>query len=237
MRTIEIIFWGMACFQKTDGGFRVMLPDGRTNNLPGVETHYPCYWIRPSGKPPKNKKGTWFTNGENNFLMFLPGDLTITGLNATPMVTTDFDDRLPSLTKSDSAFTLASRSNRESMLELTIDRGVLSAHKFPKGAIGTKWTVQAEDNADVVFDCGITSLTLDPATVQVTIANSARSDMMMPGHNHFRLYRKLATVKEGALEVTEPLIPPQKGGAAIIDQPPDFGIDSPFVDCSNSFYP
>jgi hypothetical protein len=234
MRTLEIIFWGMACFYVDEdaGTVDVILPDGRYNNPSGVETHYPMLWLRPTDKPPV-KGRIWYEYMVNNFAIINPCDLVISGIKATPLDTTMLDDRLPSLTKADKSFALANRMSRQSIMEMTIDRGTLSAHEFPKGAIAVKWVVEVENT--VTLDFGMTFLKLHPDTEQITIANAARSSMMMP--QHFVLYRKLATVKKGTLNQKAPKVAPQKGGATIIDPPPDFSVASPFVDCSGAGYP
>lgn len=57
MRTIEIIFWGLALFIPQQNGYRVLLPDGR--NVVGIPPHRPVIDIRPTEAKPKPVWGTW----------------------------------------------------------------------------------------------------------------------------------------------------------------------------------
>jgi hypothetical protein len=233
-RQLDIVFYGMTCFDAVDGGYRVLLPDGRDAASMGIPVHNAAIWIRNRDK---TAAARWdWPSQDNDFLIGDPCELQVTGANATELDTSGFEERLANLTDSDPNFTLADEP--EAVVEMFIDRGTLTAHQFPTGMILVKWRVEIEDNSVLRFDAGRNWIEVPPDADQVVIANAGTTSERSQRSrvSHFRLFRKLATEKTGNLEPQPPRTRPQQFGVALIQPSHNYMIArSPRVDCSGVF--
>ena len=224
MRTIEIIFWGLALFVPQQGSYLVLIPDGSNAQTIGVPSHLPAIQILPASAQPV-EKWSWAKNiAQNKFSIEQPcRTLKITGLSptVTPADDSNFDDRLPNVKDSDPNFQLS--PSRQSMAEMAITHGVLTAHGYPSGMVLAKWTVTAPEDGAVTLDCAGNTLVLAKGTQKVVLENYAHSPN--PNSNHYRLYRVLSTDPTGSLAFTKPKKPPLA---------PLQKVFTPRVDCSGA---
>ncbi len=230
---LEIIIYGLACFQSTNRGaaFRVLFPDGRNPAPYRIPPHKAALWVRERSSPATAR---WpFLVDRNDFAVDVRGKLTITGLKKTPLDDKNFSGRLADLRDSDPNFKID--ANPEAIIEMTIDRGRLSAHEFPTGMILVRWLADVEEGQKVTLSFADGYIELPEDTKQVVIANAGEpEDERIEGDNHFMLYRKLATQKTGQLRPLQSRTTPQFQGLTLIDPTHKYVRPrTPFVDCSS----
>jgi len=232
---LEIIVYGLACLDAQPGGYRVLFPDGFTTPMFDIPKHLAAVWVRERSEL-ATAQWPWRSTG-NDFTVSAPRKLTISGL----LKTSNLDDsqligRLPNLRDADPQFTLSDAP--EAILDLWIDRGVLSAHAFPAGMIVVKWVVDLDESVNTRLSFGDDAwIDLAPATKQVILANAGVSNNERPQRgNHFNLYRKLATNRSGELSVPDPAIRPQMLGVTLLDPTHEYARPrTPLIDCSPVF--
>jgi hypothetical protein len=235
-KTLDFIFWGIACFWKEPGHYRVLLPDGRPNGLPsGVRPHMAEVWFRPKDiqiqRPPR-----WKPFADQSFRIDQPYEMVVDGITSRSLTDDELFNYLPSLTVADPNFRVS--KNPGFILDTTIDRGTLSAHQLPdsgdNGSIYVQWHVEFDDHITLRF--GAHEFIVPGDITQVIIANiadTAKKDV----DNDFRLYRVLTDDREGKLSVCPPKNkPPQNGNEP--EHPPHsrFHMLCPFIDCSGAGY-
>jgi hypothetical protein len=237
-KSLDFIFWGIACFWKEPGQYRVLLPDGRSNDLPGgVNPHRAEVWFRPRSVAVVPPQG-WPPFDPNSFTIFQPCEMFVDGITRKDSP----DDArlwgyLPSLTDADEQFRIS--KNPPAILQTTIDCGTLSAHQLPKqgdkpGSIYVKWQVDFTDPLTLRF--GSSLFVLPVGIEQVVIANTATRGKE-EDVSDYRLYRMLTERPTLELDVPLPRRKPLQDGREP-DEPPhkQFSILCPFIDCSGSGY-
>ncbi len=228
-RHLDIIFYGLACFEEQSFGYRVLFPDGRSPEPFDVPVHRMSIWAR---KRSEAVKASWsWSHGNNDFQVDEPSTLEITGLNPTIIKDASILGRLLKLRDSDSDFELSGRP--ETILRVDVDRGVLSAHAHgDDGMIVVRWRVEAEDDAAIRFVIGKNWIEIAPGTEQVILAN-AGVGAEQGSDSDFNIYRKLATEKTGTIDPVKPDKDPFPEIPVI--EPSDISLLCPFVDCSPAF--
>ncbi|HKR66159.1 MAG TPA: hypothetical protein VJZ00_20685 [Thermoanaerobaculia bacterium] len=214
-----------------------MFPDGRNPAPFAIPPHRAAIWVRERTSSAV-ARWPWFSE-RNDYAVDEPRKVTITGIKKTPLDTSELDGRLANLQDSDPGFKIA--ANPSTIMELTIDRGTLSAHSFPilGGMTAVRWIVDRDEKTPVRFQFDNDYIEIPADAVQVILANAGDPDEEALGHSpdsHFLLYRKLATEKTGALEYTAPAEAPQELGL-IIREPTHRYVHmrTPFIDCSPVF--
>ncbi len=221
-RELEILFYGMMCFDpQRNGTYRVLFPNGMDlSALTDIPVHAAGLWVRDRGARATARwsgfafRNDYFVQGKNK--------LTITGLAHTPLDATLFEGRVTSLKKCDPEFTIG--PDPDAVIELLVDRGTLSAHVVnSQGMIVVRWAVQVSAGSTVRFTFGDDFVEIPPTVSQVFLANvSAGSE---DTKNDFQLFRKLATKPAKRLEYKRPELDPRDTGPLVLDEP-TFGYDS-----------
>jgi len=234
MRQIEILFYGMACFDRiSPTEYRVLFPDGRNLAGLGVPEHVASAWVRER-KEVATVRWPWVAF-RNDYIVGEPRTLSITGAEHTTLDDTQLIDRLTNLTDCDPEFTLA--ATPETIIELTIDRGILSSHQESEGAmIIVRWELQVEDRQQLRFSFG-NDAWIEPPTeaVQIVLANAGADGGHLGGPSHFRIYERLAADKSRELKWVPPRAAPDRQPATIIEPTNQYRLMTPFVDCSAVF--
>lgn len=232
-RQLEIIIYGMACFdEQANGNYRVLLPDGRQPGPFRIPPHAAAVWVRGRDVP---APAQWQWPAErNDFTIGAPSKMSITGLNRTPLDKANFRDRLANLLDSDPDFKID--PNPQALVDFTIDRGTLTAHEFPSGMKMAKWMVEADDGAAIRFVVGKNWIEIPEKAQQVIIANAGVTEEAGPsGDSHFLLFRKLSTNKLGQLAPKAPRTKPQLLGIKLQQPSQRYVPRTPRVDCSSVF--
>lgn len=232
---LEVIVYGLACFDKQGNAYRVLFPDGRNTSAFDIPEHLAAVWVRDRDQL-ATARWPWRATG-NDFTISGPRRLTISGLKKGAAV----DDskllgRLPNMRDADSGFALAAEP--DAIVDLRIDRGTLTAHAFPTGMIVVRWLVDLDETKPTRLEFGDDAwIELEPGTKQVILANAgiANNERAHRG-NHFMLYRKLASVKQGDLAVPQPDIAPPLLGVTLLDPAHEYARPrTPLIDCSPVF--
>jgi hypothetical protein len=221
-RELEILFYGMMCFDPLPGGrgFRVLFPNGMDlPELTEIPAHTAGLWVRA-----RNAKATARWSGpslRNDFFLNGSRQLTITGLTKTELDTTAFDGRVTNLQDCDSEFAIG--DDPDAVIDMIVDRGTLSAHVAnDAGLIVIRWAVQAEADVPVRFAFGSDFVEIPPTVQQVILANVS-ADAQSENFRDFQLYRKLAAYPQRTLTYQPPQQMPPDG---IELQEPTFGYTS-----------
>ncbi|HKR65968.1 MAG TPA: hypothetical protein VJZ00_19710 [Thermoanaerobaculia bacterium] len=227
-RPLEIVFYGLACFDPQPYGYRVLFPDGRNPAPYNVPPHHGWIGIRPQTEVVTARWPGGFAL--NNFPVPGRGQLEISGLRRTTFDNTQLLHRLSNLQDSDSGFAID--ANPDALIDMVVDRGTLSAHQQPTQMILVQWQVEAEDDAAIRINFGSYWIELTPGTTQVILGNTGEAPNDMSGDSDFMLFRKLATQKSGALPVVPPATTPL-GALNVIHPIDEFTLTCPFIDCSS----
>ena len=206
-RELEIIFYGLMCFDPLPDrrGYRVLFPNGRDlTALTDIPVHSPALWIRR-----RDERVTSRWSGialRNDFFVSEKQQLTITGLEKTPLDTTDFEGRLTNLQDCDPEFRISDEP--DALIEMVVDHGTLSAHVGHElGMIVVKWKVKVEAGASVRFSFGPDFVEVRPTATQVVLANVSHKPQL-EGFRDFQLFRKLSANPDKLLEYKLPKNPP-----------------------------
>jgi hypothetical protein len=200
-RELEILFYGMMCFDPLpDGsGYRVLFPNGLDlSELTDIPIHTAGVWIRDRDVNPTVRWSAF--SYRNDFFVDRKDQLKITGLVKTPLNTDELEGRVTNLQQCDPNFKI--RENPDAVIEMIVDRGTLSAHVVnDRKMIAVKWAVQVED--EVRFTFGDDFVEIPPEVTQVYLANVSPSEGNDP-QRHFQLFRKLSTEPTKSLRFVGP---------------------------------
>lgn len=202
-RELEIIFYGMMCFDPLPDrrGYRVLFPNGRDlTALTDIPVHSAALWIRRRGERVTSR---WSGLAHrNDFFVSKKQRLTITGVEKTPLDTTGFEGRLTDLRDCDPEFRIS--DDPDAVIDMIVDHGTLSAHVGHElGMIVVKWRVQVEAGASVRFSFGDDFVEVRPTVEQVVLANVSHKPQM-ESFRDFQLFRKLSANPDKPLEYKLP---------------------------------
>lgn len=229
-RKLEILFYGMACFDPIDGGggYRVLFPNGMTNTG-GVDAHVAAIWVRDRNATATARWTGLIGKDANDFTLVAPRSLTVGGLVRTPLDARALEGYVVNLRDCDPKFRIR---NPDTILDMVVDRGTLSAHEVnEKGMIVVGWEVEAPMGAPVRFYFDEDFVEVPPTADQVILANVGISGIEDPGH--FQLYRKLSEDKTTKLEMKfKGTKPPKKPSGWMKDPTIKYRVTTPDFVCS-----
>jgi hypothetical protein len=250
-KRLEIIFYGMACFDRVrGGGFRVLFPDGREmGHIAGV-------WVRHRKKT-ATVRWEWISIGNDYF--FTPSAFEISGTKKTKLDAGKLEGFLINLKQCDPDFKIAREPQVTGILR-HVDRGTLSAHVInTDGQIVVKWMLDIADRAQVRINFGKNFIEPPPNVSQVVLANvritgfspsklkdfvgspvswepDGESDGFVPfdlgEQDDFQIYRKLSTEPDKPLVLKTPDKVAPSSGAVVIEPDDYIQWETPNIKCS-----
>lgn len=224
-RDLDIIFYGMMCFDPLEdgSGYRVLFPNGLDlPELMDIPVHAAGLWVRNrSANATAKWSGFAFRNDFFVGQKSQKHELTISGLAKTPLNSKNFERNVTNLQKCDPNFAVR-EEDRDTVMEMIVDRGTLSAHVVDNGTgmIVVKWTVKIQAGQNVRFSFGDADFVEVGADAgQIFLVNVSASTTEETTR-HFQLFRKLSKESSKLLPFVPPATPPT-GALKLIE--PTFG--------------
>jgi hypothetical protein len=218
-RKLEIVFYGMACFDslQNGAGYRVLFPNGLEEGQE-IPIHGAGLWVRDRQEL-ATARWPWFA-WRNDFFLGEPRPLTISGLAETTLDAGAMEGHVTKLRDCDPTFEIS--ETPDAVMDMVVDRGTLSAQIVNEaGMLVVLWEVERQRGERVRFTLGDTFVEIPDSASQVFLVNAGSSSGMDDTHSHFQLYRKLSTEPQKPLPYQKP--PNEPASKGLVLKEPTFG--------------